>query len=127
MPYAAKRPCCASGCRALVDKGYCADHQHLAPKQLIERQRGNSSQRGYGYKWQVARKRHLVEHPLCVECESNGIVKAADVVDHIIPHKGDQQLFWDESNWQSLCSTCHNRKTATQDSNFAHSRGWSNV
>ena len=32
---------------------------------------------------------------------------AATVVDHIIPHKGDSDLFWDESNWQSLCKRCH--------------------
>lgn len=29
------------------------------------------------------------------------------MVDHIIPHKGDQQLFWDEGNWQSLCKDHH--------------------
>ena len=25
--------------------------------------------------------------------------------------RGDQTLFWDESNWQSLCQPCHDRKT----------------
>lgn len=43
---------------------------------------------------------------------------AATVVDHIIPHKGDQYLFWDRSNWQPLCKLCHDRKTATEDSQF---------
>ena len=33
----------------------------------------------------------------------------ANVVDHIIPHKGDERLFWDaDNNWQSLCEECHN-------------------
>lgn len=123
MPYAAKRPCCAGGCRALVDKGYCAEHQHLAPKRQIDKYRGNSTARGYNYKWQQARRRFLSINPLCVECQSTGIVKAATVVDHIVAHKGDQRLFWDESNWQSLCTACHNHKTATQDSNFAAGRG----
>jgi 5-methylcytosine-specific restriction enzyme A len=36
-------------------------------------------------------------------------------VDHIIPHKGNQKLFWDTKNWQSLCEMHHNRKTMTQD------------
>jgi len=31
--------------------------------------------------------------------------------DHIIPHRGDQALFWDETNWQRLCLPCHSRKT----------------
>lgn len=32
---------------------------------------------------------------------------AADVVDHIVPHKGDQSLFWNERNWQSCCAWHH--------------------
>jgi len=39
----------------------------------------------------------------------------ATVVDHISPHKGDSDLFWDRANWQSLCESCHNRKTASED------------
>ncbi len=35
----------------------------------------------------------------------------ANEVDHIKPHNGDLALFWDESNWQSLCKACHSRKT----------------
>lgn len=31
------------------------------------------------------------------------------------PHRGDQKLFWDESNWQALCKPCHDRKTWTED------------
>ncbi|WP_231555339.1 HNH endonuclease [Paracoccus sanguinis] len=33
----------------------------------------------------------------------------ADVVDHITPHRGDEALFWNWSNWQALCAPCHNR------------------
>lgn len=32
----------------------------------------------------------------------------ATVVDHIKPHRGNQKLFWDKENWQSLCTKCHN-------------------
>jgi 5-methylcytosine-specific restriction endonuclease McrA len=24
-------------------------------------------------------------------------------------------IFWDSNNWQTLCVSCHNRKTATED------------
>lgn len=33
---------------------------------------------------------------------------AATLVDHVIPHKGDQSLFWDKANWQSACDHCGN-------------------
>lgn len=67
----------------------------------------NSSERGYGWKWQQARKLYLQEHSLCVMCEAAGRVTAANVVDHREPHRGDQKLFWSRSNWQSLCTSCH--------------------
>ena len=35
----------------------------------------------------------------------------ATVVDHVIPHRGDRKLFWDEQNWQPLCKECHDKKT----------------
>lgn len=40
-------------------------------------------------------------------CETRGRITAAYAVDHIKPHKGDMELFWDRSNWQSLCRDCH--------------------
>ncbi len=55
----------------------------------------------------MAREQFLREHPLCAYCEAEGRAVAASVVDHKVPHRGDQDLFWDRGNWQSLCSTCH--------------------
>lgn len=75
---------------------------------VYEEARGSSAQRGYDYAWQKARIAWLHNHPLCVFCEKAGMVVEANVVDHIIPHKGDKFLFWDsENNWQSLCAPCH--------------------
>lgn len=67
----------------------------------------SSSQRGYTYAWQKARAGHLLSHPLCVLCDQLGRVTAADVVDHKEAHRGDMTLFWDRTNWQSLCTNCH--------------------
>ncbi|MBK4997283.1 HNH endonuclease [Pseudomonas sp. S37] len=61
----------------------------------------------YGYPWQQAREGWLRKNPLCVRCESAGLKKAATVVDHIRPHRGDMVFFWGRSNWQSLCTNCH--------------------
>ena len=70
----------------------------------------SSTERGYGYAWQQARLRFLQAHPLCAMCQAMKPprVTAANVVDHILPHKGDKELFWDESNWQALCAGHHN-------------------
>ncbi|HHX0886543.1 TPA: HNH endonuclease [Pseudomonas aeruginosa] len=81
----------------------------------------NSTQRGYGYRWQQARARFLAKHPLCRLCSDAGKVVAATEVDHIIPHRGDMELFWQESNWMALCKVCHSKKTATEDGGFGNS------
>jgi len=71
--------------------------------------RESSTQRGYGYRWQKARKHYLAKHPLCEMHSSKGQYVYATVVDHIRPHRGDMALFWDSSNWQALCKACHDR------------------
>ena len=65
----------------------------------------NSGERGYGSRWQKAR--HY--------CEKQGRTTAATVVDHIKPHKGDMELFWDSSNWQPLCKMCHDSIKAREE------------
>lgn len=72
--------------------------------------RKSAYERGYDSKWQKARKAYLAKHPLCVMCLGQGRTTAATVVDHIVPHKGDNKLFWDfKNNVQSLCKPCHDR------------------
>jgi Restriction endonuclease len=47
------------------------------------------------------------------QCFADNRTTLADVVDHVVPHRSDVALFWDElHNWQSLCYSCHSRKTA---------------
>lgn len=78
-----------------------------------------AAQRGYGYKWQQARAQYLREHPLCVMCRADDRVTAATVVDHIVPHRGDQSLFWRRSNWQSLCPIFTPRALASSEREMA--------
>jgi 5-methylcytosine-specific restriction protein A len=82
------------------------------PPHLI---RPTAARRGYDARWQKARLSFLADHPLCVECEKRGLTVAATVVDHITPHKGDQELFWSVENWRALCERCHNSATAKYD------------
>lgn len=58
------------------------------------------------------------EHPLCVCCAANGLTSAAEVVDHIVPHRGDERMFWREANWQALCHWCHNNIKSVLERRF---------
>ena len=62
----------------------------------------------------------LQAHPIAVDYfdEHAGRVVLAEVVDHIIPHRGNEVLFWDHSNWQGLSKADHDRKTALEDGGF---------
>lgn len=120
MPRRAPRPCARPGCRRYaVDAGFCTDHA-TQRKTEVNAERGSAASRGYGAKWRRERADYLRDNPLCVRCLDDEHVVAATVVDHIVPHKGDQKLFWRRSNWQALCKTCHDRKTATEDGGFAN-------
>ena len=121
MPSAPAHECNHPGCHVLVrGTPRCPKHPR-APwpspeaKRRIEERRGTSAERGYGARWQAARKAFLDANPLCAECDRRGRTVRATVVDHIIPHRGDEGLFWDQSNWQALCRRCHSRKTAKED------------
>lgn len=76
--------------------------------------REGANARGYTYKWQKASKAFLALNPLCAACQRKGLVVPATEVDHIIPHKGNAERFWDPHNLQSLCHRCHSRKTARE-------------
>lgn len=64
--------------------------------------------------WRNLRKAKLFENPLCEECERNGKVTSASVVDHIVPRIQDSSLEYEWSNLQSLCHPCHNSKSSTE-------------
>lgn len=76
----------------------------------------SAASRGYGSRWNKARKMYLAAHPLCEQCLKEGRYTKATVVDHIKPHRGDPKLFWDPDNWQALCKKCHDKKTGEYDS-----------
>ena len=107
MPRKPARPCRHPGCAALSDGAYCAEHR----KQYTRRE--SAAARGYDAKWQRERKRFLLHNPLCATCRREGRLMPATVVDHIVPHRGDERLFWDRTNWQPLCKPCHDRKTGS--------------
>jgi shikimate kinase/5-methylcytosine-specific restriction endonuclease McrA len=79
-----------------------------APVKRVEYNKPEWSDK-YNYTWRKARNRYIAEHPMCVMCQAQGKLTPATVVDHITPHKGNDTLFWDVANWQSLCKRHHDR------------------
>lgn len=119
MPRKALRPCRHSGCPNLTDGLYCTEHKIDMPKKKFVRDKSRKWVSPYHYmygkRWQDERQNYLWRNPLCVCCKAKGKFVAATVVDHIVPHKGDEKLFWDRNNWQALCKPCHDHKTLTED------------
>jgi len=136
-----QRPCRRPGCAGFAVAGsrWCATHaaygqqQKAAHVACLDQQRGSAAARGYDSRWQKARRTFLAQHAhRCVGyagkkslvsgpsslVSSPVCLNPATIVDHIVPHRGNQALFWDSSNWQCLCKPCHDRKTATEDGGF---------
>ena len=61
------------------------------------------------------RKQQLKDHPLCWYCLQVGKLTPADTVDHIRPHRGDEDLFFDSENLRSLDKFCHDSLAAIKD------------
>ena len=112
--------CHAPGCSRRVPRGFCDAHQPLA----YDRQRRHSAARGYSKAWRKRAAYFRQRYPLCgmrpdhqppvmSACHEAGLNVLGDQVDHVIPHKDNPVLFWDEyGNWQTLCAACGARKSA---------------
>ena len=79
-------------------------------KAMKDKERPNATQRGYDSVWQQIRAEHLRLNPNCKRCNAT-----ATHVDHIVPHRGQRQLFLNRSNLQSLCTHCHNSWKQSQE------------
>lgn len=110
MPKKPLKPCKHQNCPKLTEGKYCDEHAKIYASDRV-----NATGRGYDNRWRKARNTFLKANSLCVKCKELSKLRKATVVDHIKPHRGDKELFWDEANWQSLCKSCHDNKTMTED------------
>ncbi|MBN8916241.1 MAG: HNH endonuclease [Rhizobiales bacterium] len=109
MAEAAPRRC---SCGKIVPYGMkceCQIARDRARKAANDRNRPSARDRGYSSKWDRARAGFLAKHPLC-RCGAK-----ATIVDHIRPHRGDVNLFWDRKNWQPLCVRCHSSAKQSEE------------
>jgi len=65
--------------------------------------------------WYRLRHAQLQAEPLCRMCKQLGRVTAANVIDHIKPHRGNLELFHDPANIQALCKPCHDGAKQAQE------------
>lgn len=100
MPRKPKKPCKHPGCPKLVEGMYCEEHALLHGQE-----RGDSAVRGYDSKWRKARERFLKCHPLCVQCQREGRLVKATVVDHLKPHRGNRFCFGMKGTGSRFAST----------------------
>ena len=66
--------------------------------------------KGYDKDWERYRWRFLYYNKRCYACGSK-----AQVVDHIVAHKGNSELFRDTKNHMPLCVGCHSVVTGRFD------------
>jgi 5-methylcytosine-specific restriction protein A len=112
MPTLPPHACAKPGCPEKVPHGRARCPTHERAK---ERGRGSAAARGYGRDWQRYRARYLLDHPLCVLCAAAGGVTPATVVDHVVAHKSDEQLFWDPENHRAVCKPHHDARVDEGD------------
>ena len=77
--------------------------------------------------WRQRRARQLAREPWCAMCLAQGKQMRASVADHVVPHRGDAEAFW-QGRLQSLCLSCHSSDKARIEINGYSTRigndGW---
>jgi 5-methylcytosine-specific restriction protein A len=109
-----KHICHHPGCNALIQptERYCEMHTPQAIKPFEGAVRYN--ERLYNTtRWRTLRSKIIKENPSCCKCgvEANESRLEAH---HIMPPKGNEELFFNESNIIVVCSACHKIITAKE-------------
>jgi len=118
MPHKVPHNCNHPGCHELTHERYCERHKQLNNQNYNRYQRDRTAQTFYeSAEWRKLRQMKLRDNPTCEECRKSGTLVKATVVDHITPIRhGGERLSME--NLQSLCGSCHSRKSAKEGSRF---------
>lgn len=114
-------------CTAVEGKHYCMRHINLeerwGKRPAPERKRSRAWHPLYSREeWKRGRAEFLEENPVCAVCG-----RPAEIVDHIVPHRGSELLFFERDNWQPLCRSCHGAKTMRENGWLKGDRGVKNI
>ena len=123
MPNKPAKPCRHPGCPNLTHDVFCEKHKREENKIYNLYKRDELSRTFYRtQQWRDIRKIKLQISPLCEECKKNGKAVVGKIVDHIIPIKMGGAPF-DLDNLQTLCWSCHSRKSIIEGSRFGDGKG----
>lgn len=114
MAKRALKPCKHPGCPEVTRDGWCPKH---VPTPRQARRKESAAYHSWYPKaiWtKDLRPAQLMREPFCRVCAAQGRRTPATVVDHVVPFRGDWQLFINPANHQSLCEFHHNQKTARE-------------
>lgn len=112
--------CAELGCCNTRSKfnSYCLEH---GGRDAYDYKRHNSSAKRKEFngkyatkQWSTQRKVQLSAHPLCAACLSEGIITAAEHVDHVFPWARISEAAFYRNIFQSLCASHHSAKTALE-------------
>ena len=119
MPRKAPQVCNHPGCNEVTHARYCDKHTREMSQRYNRYQRDRTAQTFYeSSQWRNLRRMKLNDSPMCEECRRGGTLVKATMVDHIIPiRQGGEKL--DLTNLQSLCHSCHSRKTMKENHGLA--------
>lgn len=112
MPTRPEKPCQHPTCPKLTRGRYCATHRRVYAR---PDRRAPAPKRGYDAAWKRVRAAYAAANPVCEDPEGRHgeYPPPVAIVDHVTPiSEGGARL--DPSNLQSLCRSCHGRKTARE-------------
>jgi 5-methylcytosine-specific restriction endonuclease McrA len=109
-----KKLCRQPGCNRLIDstETYCGDHARAGKKPYENAGRTNAALYNT-VRWRKLRNRILNEQPQCSRC-GIGRNEATLHVHHTIEPRGNEELFFDETNLVPVCESCHRVLTARE-------------
>jgi len=76
---------------------------------------GKTSARGYDHRWRRLSERYRTIHPLCEDCDKDGLTMAAEEVHHIVPICEAPHLRLDVKNLVALCKKCHRKRHGSEE------------
>ena len=120
-----KRLCQFSGCNDMAESGHIYCEKHLAESQKKHKEwledhnkkkPFENAKRANNYnnaQWRMLRKEVLKrDNYQCCQCGNTAEESGFPLeIHHIIPPKGNKELFYDKNNCVTLCKTCHARIT----------------
>ena len=123
MPYKPNVPCKHPLCPELIEAGERFCPRHKQPTSEYEKKRNSINSKVYNTTWRKLRRVKLNNNPLCEICLAKGNVVQAGEVDHVKPVKEYPELMLCLKNLQSLCVTCHSKKTREENKKILNSMG----